>query len=188
MKEGGEESVWFFGKDVTDLMHSYDELTEKNRLLNAIMDNVPVSLFVKDTGDNFRYLYWNKGFVKMSHIPESVAVGHTDYEIFPNREDAEKFRRDDLEVLHTGKRMETQESYLAANGETRIVETVKALVPMEGRAPLVIGVSLDITSLEQIEQDLIQARIQAEEADRKPHQAPGKGRRNPARHSSRRSR
>ena len=102
----------------------------------------------------------------MSHIPESVAVGHTDYEIFPNREDAEKFRRDDLEVLHTGKRLETQESYLAANGETRIVETVKALVPMEGRAPLVIGVSLDITSLEQIEQDLIQARIQAEEADR----------------------
>ena len=166
MKEGGEETVWFFGKDVTDLMHSYDELTEKNRLLNAIMDNVPVSLFVKDTGDNFRYLYWNKGFVKMSHIPESVAVGHTDYEIFPNREDAEKFRRDDLEVLHTGKRLDTQESYLTANGETRIVETVKALVPMEGRAPLVIGVSLDITSLEQIEQDLIQARIQAEEADR----------------------
>lgn len=164
--ENDEECLWLFGKDVTDLMHSHDELNEKNRLLSAIMDNVPVSLFVKDTGDNFRYLYWNKGFVKISHIPESAALGHTDFEIFPHYEDAEKFRRDDMEVLRTGKRLETQESYVAANGETRIVETVKALIPLEGRAPLIIGVSLDITSFEAIEEELIRARIKAEESDR----------------------
>lgn len=166
MEDEGKESLWLFGKDVTDLVHSHDELNEKNRLLSAIMDNVPVSLFVKDTGDNFRYLYWNKGFVKISHIPESAAVGHTDFEIFPHYEDAEKFRRDDLEVLRTGKRLETQESYVAANGERRIVETVKALIPLEGREPLIIGVSLDITSLEAIEDELIRARIKAEESDR----------------------
>ena len=162
----GEECLWLFGKDITELMRSHDELNEKNRLLSAIMDNVPVSLFVKDTGDNFKYLYWNKGFVKISHIPESAALGHTDFEIFPDKEDAEKFRRDDLEVLRTGQRLETQESYLAANGETRIVETVKALIPLKGRSPLIIGVSLDITSFEAIEEELIRARIKAEESDR----------------------
>lgn len=164
--DNNDECLWLFGKDVTDLVHSHDELNEKNRLLSAIMDNVPVSLFVKDTGDNFKYLYWNKGFVKISHIPESAALGHTDFEIFPHYEDAEKFRRDDMEVLRTGKRLETQESYVAANGETRIVETVKALIPLEGRAPLIIGVSLDITSFEAIEEELIRARIKAEESDR----------------------
>lgn len=166
MGEKDEEIIWFFGKDVTELLRNHDELDEKNRLLNAIMENVPVSLFVKDTGDDFRYLYWNKGFVKISHIPESAAVGHTDFEIFPNREDAVKFRNDDLQVIRTGKRLETQESYLAANGETRVVETIKALVPLEGRAPLLIGVSIDIANLEEIEQELVRARIKAEESDR----------------------
>lgn len=166
MEDEGGESVWFFGKDVTELVRNHKELDGKNRLLNAIMDNVPVSLFVKDTGDDFRYLYWNKGFVKISHIPESVAVGHTDFEIFPNREDAVKFRQDDLQVFRSGERLETQESYLAANGETRVVETIKALVPLEGRAPLLIGVSIDIANLEEIEQELVRARIKAEESDR----------------------
>lgn len=166
MEDEGVETAWFFGKDITEFVHNHDELDEKNRLLNAIMDNVPVSLFVKDTGDDFRYLYWNKGFVKISHIPESAAVGHTDFEIFPNREDAMKFREDDLCVFQSGKRLETQESYLAANGETRVVETIKALVPLEGRAPLLIGVSIDIANLEEIEQELVRARIKAEESDR----------------------
>lgn len=166
MENQGEESVWFFGKDVTELLRNHDELDKQNRLLNAIMDNVPVSLFVKDTGNDFRYLYWNKGFVEISHIPESAAVGHTDFEIFPNREDAVKFRQDDLQVIQSGERLETQESYLAANGETRVVETIKALVPLEGRAPLLIGVSIDIADFEKIEQELVRARIKAEESDR----------------------
>ncbi len=166
MENQGEESVWFFGKDVTELLRNHDELDNQNRLLNAIMDNVPVSLFVKDTGNDFRYLYWNKGFVEISHIPESAAVGHTDFEIFPNREDAVKFRQDDLQVIQSGERLETQESYLAANGETRVVETIKALVPLEGRAPLLIGVSIDIADFEKIEQELVRARIKAEESDR----------------------
>ena len=166
MHEGDEEIIWFFGRDITELMQSHDELLGKNRLLDAIMDNVPISLFVKDTGDDFRYLYWNKGFVKISHIPESAAIGHTDFEIFPNREDAIKFREDDLLVCQSGNRLETQESYLAANGETRVVETIKALVPVEGRAPLLIGVSIEIKNLEEIEHELVRARIKAEESDR----------------------
>lgn len=166
MENEGEEIVWFFGKDITEQVRNHKELDGKNRLLNAIMDNVPVSLFVKDTGNDFRYLYWNKGFVEISHIPESAAVGHTDFEIFPNREDAVKFRQDDLQVIQSGERLETQESYLAANGETRVVETIKALVPLEGRAPLLIGVSIDIADFEKIEQELVRARIKAEESDR----------------------
>ena len=59
-----------------------------------------------------------------------------------------------------------QETYLSANGEARIVQTLKALVPMEGRKPLLIGISWDITNLQNIEQELIKARIKAEQSDR----------------------
>ena len=59
-----------------------------------------------------------------------------------------------------------QETYLTADGEARIVQTLKALVPMEGREPLLIGISWDITDLQNIEQELIKARIKAEQSDR----------------------
>ena len=87
-------------------------------------------------------------------------------EIFPERADAERFRRDDLELIRTHERIEMQETYVAATGETRIVQTLKALVPMEGREPLLIGISWDITNFQNIEQELIKARIKAEQSDR----------------------
>ena len=128
----GEEMIWFFTQDITDVIRNRDELRELNYLMDAILNNIPVYLFVKDPEDEFRYLYWNKAFANHSHIPASRALGHTDFEIFPEPENAEKFYRDDLELMRTRERMEMQESYVTATGETRIVQTLKTLVPMEG--------------------------------------------------------
>lgn len=166
MKEDNRDIIWFFTQDVTDVIKKRDELRELNLLLDGILNNIPVYLYVKDPEDDFRYLYWNKAFAEHSKIPASKAIGHTDYEIFPEREDAEKFRRDDLELLRTHERIDMQETYVAATGETRIVQTLKALVPMAGREPLLIGISWDITNFQNIEQELIKARIKAEQSDR----------------------
>ena len=84
----------------------------------------------------------------------------------PRLSDAEKFRRDDLELLRTGQRLEMVEEYTAASGETRVVTTSKALVPSEDRLPLIIGISWDITEQKNAERELIAARIKAEESDR----------------------
>lgn len=166
MKEDNRDIIWFFTQDVTDVIKKRDELRELNLLLDGILNNIPVYLYVKDPEDDFRYLYWNKAFAEHSKIPASKAIGHTDYEIFPEREDAERFRRDDLELLRTHERIDMQETYVAATGETRIVQTLKALVPMAGREPLLIGISWDITNFQNIEQELIKARIKAEQSDR----------------------
>ena len=140
----GEEMIWFFTQDITDVIKNRDELRELNYLMDAILNNIPVYLFVKDPEDDFRYLYWNKAFASHSKIPASKALGHTDFEVFPEHENAEKFHRDDLELIRTRERMEMQETYVTATGETRIVQTLKTLVPLEGRAPLIIGISWDI--------------------------------------------
>lgn len=164
--EDGEEVIWFFTQDITDVIKKRDELRELNFLLDGILNNIPVYLFVKDPEDELRYLYWNKAFADHSKIPASQTIGRTDYEIFPEWADAEKFRRDDLELLRTRERIDMQETYISASGESRIVQTLKALVPMEGRAPLLIGISWDITNFQNIEQELIKARIKAEQSDR----------------------
>ena len=159
------EIVWFFGRDVTQRIEHENKVKEMNSILECILNNIPVYLFVKDPENDFRYLYWNKAFAEHSGIPASKAIGHTDYEIFQS-EEAEKFRKDDLELLRTHQRIDIQETYLTANGEARIVQTLKAFVPMEDREPLLIGISWDTTNLQNIEQELIKARIKAEQSDR----------------------
>lgn len=142
-----------------------NEIIRLNSLMQAILNNVPVYLFVKDTGDNFRYLYWNRAFAEYSGIPVEEAVGKTDAEIFPNSNDAKKFKEDDFVVMKTG-RLEQQEKYTTATGEIRIVTMIRTLVPSGNEHPYIIGVGWDVTDIKKTEQALIDARVKAEEADK----------------------
>lgn len=162
----GREIVWFFGRDVTQRLEHENKVKEMNSILESILNNIPVYLFVKDPGNEFRYLYWNRAFEEFSRIPASKALGHTDYEVFSSPKDAEHFRQDDLALLRTGERMTFIEEYVSATGETRIVNTSKSLVPVENRLPLIIGVSWDITDMKNAELEIVEARIRAEESDR----------------------
>ena len=161
-----QKVVWFFCRDVTERVRQGNELKELNRLMEAILDNIPVYLFVKDPNDEFRYLYWNQSFVKHSGIPASQVIGKTDFEIFPNPADAAHFQRDDLELLKRGELPPFEEEYSVVTGQKRIVNTVKMLVPVEERKlPLLMGISWDITERKVIETELLEAQVKAEQSD-----------------------
>ena len=161
-----QKVVWFFCRDVTERVRQGNELKEQNRLMEAILDNIPVYLFVKDPNDEFRYLYWNQSFVKHSGIPASQVIGKTDFEIFPNPADAAHFQRDDLELLKRGELPPFEEEYSVVTGQKRIVNTVKMLVPVEERKlPLLMGISWDITERKVIETELLEAKVKAEQSD-----------------------
>ena len=161
-----QKVVWFFCRDVTERVRQGNELKELNRLMEAILENIPVYLFVKDPNDEFRYLYWNQSFVKHSGIPASQVIGKTDFEIFPNPADAAHFQRDDLELLKRGELPPFEEEYSVVTGQKRIVNTVKMLVPVEERKlPLLMGISWDITERKVIETELLEAKVKAEQSD-----------------------
>ena len=161
-----QKVVWFFCRDVTERVRQGNELKELTRLMEAILDNIPVYLFVKDPNDEFRYLYWNQSFVKHSGIPASQVIGKTDFEIFPNPADAAHFQRDDLELLKRGELPPFEEEDSVVTGQKRIVNTVKMLVPVEERKlPLLMGISWDITERKVIETELLEAKVKAEQSD-----------------------
>jgi len=161
-----QKVVWFFCRDVTERVRQGNELKELNRLMEAILDNIPVYLFVKDPNNEFRYLYWNQSFVKHSGIPASQVIGKTDFEIFPNPADAAHFQRDDLELLKRGELPPFEEEYSVVTGQKRIVNTVKMLVPVEERKlPLLMRISWDITERKVIETELLEAKVKAEQSD-----------------------
>ena len=162
----GEESFWFFAKDITDMIKNRDELREFNQLLHGILDNIPLYLFVKDTGDEMRYLYWNNAFVKLSGVSAEEIVGKNDFEIFQHKDMAERYYADDMMVLKTGEPLQRQESYSDLRGDTHILHTLKTLVTLTDRAPLLIGIGWDVTDMQNVEKELVRARIKAEQSDR----------------------
>lgn len=164
--ENGNETFWFFARNISLRLEQETKIKELNDIMGAILNNIPVYLFVKDTADDFRYLYWNKAFENHSGIPATRAVGNTDFDIFPNIEDAHKFREDDLRLVRNKTFEECIEKYQSEDLGTRIVKTVKLLVPREDSEPLLIGVSWDITDIKKTEQELIEAKLEAEQSNR----------------------
>ncbi len=142
-----------------------NEIMRLNTLLEAILTNIPVYLFVKDPNNDFRYLYWNKTFAEYSGIPMEKAVGKNDYEIFSRSEDMEKFRQDDLKTLEEGK-LDYFEEYMTATGEIRTVNTMKRKILVGDDKYYIIGIAWDVTDIKKTEKELIAARIKAEEADK----------------------
>lgn len=142
-----------------------NEIIRLNSLMQAILNNVPVYLFVKDTGNDFRYLYWNKAFADRTGITAEFAIGKTDVEIFRSDEEARRFRKGDLAVMEAEK-VEYLEEYTTVTGDTRIVAMIKTLVPSGNKQPYIVGVGWDVTDIKKTEKELINARIKAEEADK----------------------
>lgn len=166
VKSNQTEAIWFFANNVTHKAIQENKIKDLNYVMDAILNNIPVYLFVKDSADDFRYIYWNKAFENYAKIPAAQVIGNTDFEIFPNRADAEKFRKDDLTLLHKGSPIEYDEEFIDNLGETRYVHTLKAIIKSDKELPWIIGVSWDITDLKRTEKELIQARIKAEQSDK----------------------
>ena len=141
------------------------EVKRLNTFLNVLLDNAPIFLFIKDAGNDFRYIYWNKMFADYSGISAEEAIGHNDFEIFPNSNDVERFYDDDLKTLEQG-RLEYIEEYTAANGEERMTKTIKILVPSGNDHPFIVGISWDLSDIMKIKKELVEARVKAEESDR----------------------
>lgn len=142
-----------------------NEIIRLNSLMQPILNNVPVYLFIKDTGNDFRYLYWNKAFADRTGITAEFAVGKTDVEIFRSDEEVRRFRKGDLAVMEAEK-VEYLEEYTTLTGNTRTVAMIKTLVPSGNKQPYIVGVGWDMTDIKKTEKELIDARVKAEEADK----------------------
>lgn len=81
-------------------------------------------------------------------------VGKTDFDLFIDPVAAQSFRDMDEKVLRSGKMQRYVEQMLDPRGELRSMDTMKLLVPREGKAPYLLGMSWDITKQRRIEDEL----------------------------------
>ncbi|MDP2998854.1 MAG: PAS domain-containing protein [Bryobacterales bacterium] len=123
-------------------------------LLEAIIEHLPVAVFVKRPDDG-RFVLWNRGNAELLGISTEEALGRTDHDFFP-AEQADFFRQKDLEALAAGRVIDVPEE--PVDSHTRgpsILHTRKVpLYDAEGRPLFLIGISEDITERKRTEEAL----------------------------------
>lgn len=140
-----------FIQDVSARRRSDEALRESERLLRLVMDLVPHSVFAKD--QDGKRLFVNKACAKANGMTPEQMAGLRDSEFIADRAQAEAFMRDDREVIATGRpKIIPEEELTDANGQTRILQTIKVPFAAPGTgAPAILGVAVDITELKRTE-------------------------------------
>lgn len=134
--------------DITDRLRAETEIRQTRNFLQAIIDHLPVSVFVKDgKKDQFgTFKLLNRTCELMLGLTSQQVLGKTDYDFFP-KEQADFFRQKDLETFArcTAEDIPAEPIDSHSLGR-RFLHTVKVpLYDRHGQPEYLLGISEDIT-------------------------------------------
>lgn len=121
------------------------------RLLEAVVENSPAVIYVKDLDG--RYLMVNRRYGDIFHIDRDAMIGRTDHDIFP-AEIADAFRAMDMRVAAVDQPLTEEESAPHDDGPHAYISVKSPLRDETGQAYAVFGISTDITERKDAEAKL----------------------------------
>ena len=152
-------------QDITAQKKAEERLMETTLQQSAILDNIPDMAWLKDV--NSRYIAVNEQFLKISGCKLEDVIGKTDYDVW-DKQYAEKYRRDDQEVIHTGMRRQVEELQEDRNGREYWVETIKTPIRnAQGEVIGTTGIAREITERKkaEFERERLIAELEAKNAE-----------------------
>ncbi|MCP9762241.1 PAS domain S-box protein [Lacihabitans soyangensis] len=144
-------------RDISERIKVEQELVEERRLLRAIIDNIPVNVYVKD--NSFKKVLSNKTDVYFAGFQDEKRVlGKTDFELY-NYETAQNSYEQDLQVIKTRESIIGLETPLVKKDgtETWLLVSKIPLLNEKEEVTGLIGVSVDITERRKSQQLLLES-------------------------------
>ncbi|MFP4438387.1 MAG: PAS domain-containing protein [Chloroflexaceae bacterium] len=139
------------------------EQEEHARLLQSLLDNSPMVIYVKD--EHGRYILFNRQVEQALNQSREEIVGKTDYDLFPP-ELAKNIQAHDARVLAEGQAIDI-EDVIRQGGEQRIYHNIKfPLHDAQGRVYAVGAFAFDITAQKQAEIERASLQQQVIDAQR----------------------
>lgn len=134
------------------------EVERSKELLDAVIENMPDTVFLKDIRDQFRYVLINGAGERLLGRQREELLGHVDHELFPQAQ-AKLIHQEDQEVASSGRQRHVPERSIAIGDECRTIETRKVpIADSDGRQRFVLGIVRDITEQKSIENQLRQVQ------------------------------
>ncbi len=150
----GSKQLTVTVRDLSEVMKTREELDTSRKMLQTILDTIPVRVFWKDLNAN--YLGCNLSFAKdAGYNSVEELIGKDDYQM-AWRDNAELYREDDKHVMSTGnEKLNYEEPLIDDMGEKEWIRTSK--IPLrdnKGNIYGVMGVYEDITGRKNYEDEI----------------------------------
>ena len=151
--------AWGVGVDITDYRRTEQSLAANRRLLNTIVDTLPVGVFVKDPAGRFQMV--NPAFAAISGADPEQLVGKTTMDLPGfNPQAAAQVRQSDEQVLAEGRVMEMEDlSTFSRDGQAVWIHAYKSpLRDDDGTIVGIVGVTEDVSAKRRAEDELRASR------------------------------
>lgn len=151
----GTKGLIFMAHDRTKAREAEEQLANSQRMLQLVLDSIPVRVFWKDMELN--YLGANRLFAQDAGLesPEEI-IGKNDFNL-AWKEQAEVYRADDRSVIESGdSKLDYEEPQTASDGSRLWLRTSKVpLRDTQGKIFGVMGAYEDITARKEAEAGLL---------------------------------
>ena len=140
-------------EDITERKRIEEELKDANAFLDAIIENIPLMLFIKESA-SLRFVRFNRAGEDLLGWPRETLIGKSDFDFWP-REQAEFFVEKDRETLKSGNVVDIAEEPIQTRHQgVRILHTKKVpILDTSGNPLYLLGISEDITERRRIEKE-----------------------------------
>jgi len=152
--------------DITARKQAERAIKVHEAFLRQVVDANPNLIYVKDADG--RYLMVNQATAEAYETTVERMIGTTDADWHQNPDEAQRYLRDDMEVLSTGAdKFTPEETFTDRCGRPRWLQTLKKpLRDVSGVVNRVLGVTIDITRHKEAELEIAMARDAALAATR----------------------
>jgi PAS domain S-box-containing protein len=138
--------------DTTARKRIEDELKAANVFLDAIIEHIPLMLFLKDAR-SLRYVRLNRAGEQLLGWPQDAFIGKNDYDLWP-RAQAEFFVEKDRQTLKEALVDIAEEPVQTRHQGVRLLHTKKVpILDAAGHPEYLLGISEDVTERKRFEQE-----------------------------------
>ena len=157
------------GRDITERKQAEETLSELKLLFHLLIESLHQNIYAKDVEG--RFIFANQRYCETQGKPLEEILGKTDFDLHPP-ELAEKYRRDDRQVIEMGKTIELEEEHQPIGKDKFFVQVIKTpFYYAKGQPAGVLGIFWDITERKQSEAELRLAQAALEAAHRELQQS-----------------
>jgi signal transduction histidine kinase len=153
------------GSDITEQEWLRNNSQENQDYLDNIKNTMPGNVYWKDKEG--RYIGCNDYLLKMHNLMgnDDTLIGKTDYDLF-SKEMADNLRENDKIVMDSGQAISFEESIQLSDQQIRTYLVNKApLKNKYGKTVGVVGNSIEITEIKNMQIELVKAKEEAEQAN-----------------------
>jgi PAS domain S-box-containing protein len=152
----GEKYIMSTIRDITERKKAEQELRESKALIDAVVENVPLMVFLKEATD-MRFVLFNRAGEELLGHDRNSLLGKSDLDFF-TAEQAAFFMAKDREVLdgEAGILDIPEEPIMTAKKGQRLLHTRKVCIRgADGTTKYLLGISEDITERKEAEARLL---------------------------------